>query len=410
MRTPQDFGIPFPNDLPNVPTGLGLMYVAHADGIVTIGHGGTLQHHTEFLLDFDNGIGVFVSGNSIMASAASTPIANAILRAAVEEKTGQTLQPSDPRNLAPVTNAQQLIGFYNSMHLTGTLEIVLCEDGNPQILGIPGLPIPLPLTLAQDGSFESFAGRFWFQEIEGIMFMFIGTNFGHTMVGERVYIEPVSPSFAWAGVYQSHDDNGNVSTMTVNVNENGLAYVEQYGIMFMINEVDANNFHAPGRIRLFGSIFEFGMDGDTAYVRYSGHIYTRVADVPAPEAPAETSTQSQLRFVIGDTAYTINGTTRHMESAPFMDTTYDRTMVPLRVIADIFGAEVDWISQTRTVTIVLGDLNLEISADSPLPGGMGLPHNVGGNIFVPLRYVAYAFGVDVRWDGANQAAYIYLAH
>ena len=405
MRQPQDFGIPFPNDLPNMPMGLGLMHVAHADGVATTGHGGNLQHHTEFLLDFENGIGVFVSGNSAMSAAASTPLATLILRTAVEEKTGQPLQPTVDRSLVAVTNPQQLVGFYNSHVFTGTLEIVVCEDGNPNILGIPGLPVPLALTPAGAGSFESLVGSIRFQETEGIMFMFMDTGFGPTMIGERVQISQASPAIdRWLGDYLFVDDDGEVLLITtLGVNENGHAYMSQMGLVFLLNEVDEYTLHAPGRIRSFGSIVTLGMDGDVAYMRYSGAVSVRL-DI----TPAETDDSTPLRFVLGSTEFTHGGNTHHMEYAPFMDTAYDRTMVPLRVISEIFGAEVDWIPETRTATIVLGDISLAISADESLPGGLGVPYNMNGHIFVPLRYVAYAFGAEVRWDGANQAAYVFI--
>jgi len=50
---------------------------------------------------------------------------------------------------------------------------------------------------------------------------------------------------------------------------------------------------------------------------------------------------------------------------------------------------------------------LELRADEPLPNEMGIPHNIEGRIFVPIRYIAYALGVNVRWDAENQAVYVF---
>jgi len=405
MRTPQDFGIPFPNDIPNMPMGLGLMYVAHADGLVTIGHGGSLHHHTEFLLDFDNGIGVFVSGNSATSAAATTPLATAILRAAVEEKTGQALQPTANRNMVFVTNPEQLTGRYNSLALGGTIEVVLCEEGAPQIAGIPGLPEPLALAPRGDGGFETMLGVVRFQEVQGIMFMFLDTQFGPTLVGERVAFQPSESIARWVGNYRQVDPvSGTYAYVNVGVDEDGIAYIIMGPATFLVNEIDPYNFHFPSRIREMGSVARFSMDGDTAYFRYSGSYMTRTEAVPEPATQ-----EAYLRFVMGSTEYTLAGIPHQMDAASFMDTVYNRTMVPLRVIAEVFGAEVDWIDETGTATIVLGDINLAISTAEPLPGSFGIPHNIDGHIFVPLRYVAYAFGVNVDWDGANQAAYVFIA-
>jgi len=409
MLKPQDFGIRFPNDIPNMPMGLGLMYVAHADGVVTIGHGGTLHHHTEFLLDFDNGIGVFVSGNSMMSAAVSTPLANMILRVAVEEKTGQPLRPSvDVPNFVPLTDAAQLVGWYAGMALGSAVEVILGEDGLPYIVGIPGAP-PIELTLAEDGSFESIAGNFWFSEVDGIAFMFMSTHFGPLLVGERIEIVPATSAIeAWVGNYQFVDGE-TVVTLTIGVDENGFAYARQGTFVFFLNEIDENTFHAPGRIREFGSVLRFSMDNGTASLRYSGQTIVRAetADLEQNDPIVIKRHLVELRLVIGETGYIYNGVSRRMDIAPFIDTVHGRTMIPLRVIAETLGAEVDWNAETRTATIVLCNVSLAISADAPLPGGMGIPHNVDGRIFVPLRYVAYAFDVEVSWDGANQAVYVF---
>jgi len=81
-------------------------------------------------------------------------------------------------------------------------------------------------------------------------------------------------------------------------------------------------------------------------------------------------------------------------------------MVPLRAIAEIFGAKVDWIAEARNATFVLGSLSLIISADEPLPNDMGIAHNVDGRIFVPVAYIVYELGAQIRWDGLAQAVYV----
>jgi len=408
MRQPQDFGIPFPNDMPNTPMGLGLMHVIHADGVVTTGHGGNLLHHTEFLLDFDNGIGVFVSGNSITAAGASTPLANFILRAAVEEKTGTPLPATSSTNLIPLTDVEQITGWYAGLIL-GTVEIAQSEDGLLYMTGIPGLPA-IPLAPAADGSFESMIGRLWFQEIEDIVFMHLGSvQTAPVLVGERIELSPVSPGFAqWVGdYYLIMADGETIGASSIGINEQGLAYSSSGGLIAFMNQVDENTFHYPGRVREFGSVVRFSMEGDTAIMQYSGFRLVRASSpIEGTDESAETTT-TQLRFVIGNTEFTHNGTPHQMESAPFLDSEYRRTMIPLSIVAEIFGAEIDWIEETQTAIIVFGDISLAVSAVEPLPHNMGMAHNANGHIFIPLRYIANAFGMQLRWDGANQAIYVY---
>ena len=50
-----------------------------------------------------------------------------------------------------------------------------------------------------------------------------------------------------------------------------------------------------------------------------------------------------------------------------------RTMVPVRLVAEALGAQVDWINETQTVVIVQGGITLTLPVGESLPGGMGVP-------------------------------------
>ncbi|MCL2103053.1 MAG: serine hydrolase, partial [Syntrophorhabdaceae bacterium] len=85
MISVQDFD--FSTSAP-VEMGLGFMRITRPDGFDTIGHGGNTGHfNTELLLDFEAGLGVFVSNNT-GTNGASSMLAEAILRSALREKTG----------------------------------------------------------------------------------------------------------------------------------------------------------------------------------------------------------------------------------------------------------------------------------------------------------------------------------
>ena len=410
MRQPQDFGIPFPNCIPNAPMGLGIMHVIHADGVATTGHGGNLLHHTELLLDFDNGIGVFVSVNTIAAAGAPTPLANMILRAAVEEKTGSPMPATASTNLIPFTDVERIVGWYAGLILGSTTEIVLDEEGLLHIYGIPGLPA-LPLTPVADGSFESIIGSLWFQEVEGIVFMHLGLQTAPVLIGERIEISYASADFVqWVGEYHYILSDGEIGAIaTIGISEDGFAYSRQGDFVVFMNQADGNNFHFPGRIREFGSIVRFSMEDDSAIMRYSTFKFVRVSPVDDADELSESiaPTNTQLRFVIGNTEFSLDGEPHYMEGAPFVESVNNRTMIPLSVVAEIFGAEVGWVAETQIVTIALGEINLTVSAVEPLPYNMGMAHNVNGYIFIPLRYIAYAFGMHVSWDGINQAVYVF---
>jgi len=137
-------------------------------------------------------------------------------------------------------------------------------------------------------------------------------------------------------------------------------------------------------------------------------VNTALAPPAPPTVPVPPPISRTLRLVIGTSTYTINGMPSNAEVAPFIDPRYNRTMVPLRLIAETMGANVDWIGETRTVIITRDNINLSLQVDTPLPDGMGLAAIVGGRTFVPVAYVAQMLGASVAWDGNARAVYIEL--
>jgi len=128
------------------------------------------------------------------------------------------------------------------------------------------------------------------------------------------------------------------------------------------------------------------------------------ATIPPNEAAPTSRT---IRFTIGNNNYTINGISHTNDVAPFIDAAHGRTMIPLRAVIEAFDAEVEWNPTARTVQIFTDTGVHQLTIDTPLPGGMGVPVIREERVFVPLSYVAGLLGAYPRWDGANSAAYIY---
>ncbi|MFA5384006.1 MAG: stalk domain-containing protein [Eubacteriales bacterium] len=103
---------------------------------------------------------------------------------------------------------------------------------------------------------------------------------------------------------------------------------------------------------------------------------------------------------INMTATTVNGKAGYTDVAPIL--LNNRTMVPLRIVAESLGADVQWLEQTRTVEIKLKDKSLRLVADKTAPG-MDTPVTImQGRAMVPISFVSESFGATVIWFPSSQ--------
>ena len=75
----------------------------------------------------------------------------------------------------------------------------------------------------------------------------------------------------------------------------------------------------------------------------------------------------------------------------------DRTMVPLRFIAEAFGAEVTWDEPTKGVTINMDGHILNLVIGMPISGFDTPAMILNARTMVPIRYISESFGADVTW-------------
>jgi len=102
-----------------------------------------------------------------------------------------------------------------------------------------------------------------------------------------------------------------------------------------------------------------------------------------------------IEMVIGNNVTKVKGTDTNIDVPPYIIN--GRTMVPLRFIGEALGAEFVWDGKTRTVTFTLEGKELKLVVDQLLPG-MDVPAViVQGRTMVPVRYVAETFGAEVTW-------------
>ena len=126
-------------------------------------------------------------------------------------------------------------------------------------------------------------------------------------------------------------------------------------------------------------------------------IDTGISVAPAEQEPAVT--------------VTLNGTKLEFDQNPVI--VDGRTLVPLRKIFEALGASVDWNDSTRTVTSSLGGttISLTIGSDTMKKNSSSVKLDVpaqiiGDRTMVPVRAVAEAFGVNVGWDDGTKTVII----
>ena len=84
-----------------------------------------------------------------------------------------------------------------------------------------------------------------------------------------------------------------------------------------------------------------------------------------------------------------------MDVVPVMQN--NRTLIPLRFVAEVLGAEWDWDPDGRIVTLISGADVLSFAIGEMAPG-MDVPAQIMYNrTMVPLRFVSEFFGAEADW-------------
>ncbi len=88
----------------------------------------------------------------------------------------------------------------------------------------------------------------------------------------------------------------------------------------------------------------------------------------------------------------------------------DRTLVPIRALAENMGFTVNWDDATRTVTVKGGDteITLVIDSDKATVNGeekvLDVPARITSDrTFIPLRFVSENMGATVEWNDADRS-------
>lgn len=135
------------------------------------------------------------------------------------------------------------------------------------------------------------------------------------------------------------------------------------------------------------------------------YVFTVVFIVPTSICAIDTPQVSVIldnEYIVYDEYYGI----------PYIDEN-NRTMVPLRLTLESFGAEVEWVGELNLVVITHGDIvvNVPIGEKFIYRNEEKIENdtyaiNKNSRIYLPIRIVMEAFGCEVLWDGDNRVVII----
>ena len=133
---------------------------------------------------------------------------------------------------------------------------------------------------------------------------------------------------------------------------------------------------------------------------------------PVPSGAAETpaaAAETKVTLTLGSRTATRNDTAVTLDAAPL--SRGGRMMLPIRFVAEAFGAAVGWDGDTATATVAAGDtvITVRIGEKQIFVNGNAVPLDTaafieGGRTYLPVRAVADALGAAVGWDGDTATA------
>jgi len=131
-----------------------------------------------------------------------------------------------------------------------------------------------------------------------------------------------------------------------------------------------------------------------------------VVSVPVEYSPVQAI---QVVLSIGSTDAFVNGEKKTLDVPPFIDSLTGRTLVPIRFIAEAFGADVRWDQTLKTVLVMLGSkkIVLQVGNSIAFVNGNAVqidqpPVIVNGRTMVPIRFISESLGASVDWNSETK--------
>lgn len=119
----------------------------------------------------------------------------------------------------------------------------------------------------------------------------------------------------------------------------------------------------------------------------------------------------EIKMTIGEKTAYVNGQAKDLDTAPIIRE--NRTMLPVRFIAESVGAKVEWDGETSTATIITDKTTLKITVGAYAAIVSGITTAIDSpafiendRVYLPVRFIAECLGGTVDWNGETSTATI----
>ena len=145
----------------------------------------------------------------------------------------------------------------------------------------------------------------------------------------------------------------------------------------------------------------------------SSYTFTNITQDHTIEAIFEKENKETVIILqIGNTTFTVNGSTRTLDSPPIIKN--GRTLLPIRAVVEALGGTAGWDATERKVTVTLSSTTIELwigksiakvnGIDTPIDATNSkvVPEIINSRTMLPLRFVAESLDCTVEWDGTTK--------
>ncbi len=286
------------------------------------------------------------------------------------------------------------------------------QSGQPELRGVKDPP---PAESEEEVNITVLSGSgicigAYSRQIDGAYYMGkANITIGGTADVKRVFLTPANKPFTCGTVALTVKDNAKVGEI---YGSTSTGFAEGFELNWLggsISKYD-DKFSASNNV-LFDNgkklVYAEAVKSDANFEAVSASF-----DKVLKEGESEVAeVTTVVKMTIGQMTAYINDTATALDAAPVIRS--DRTMLPVRFVAEAFGATVGWDGATSTATVTGEGISIVITvgkAEATVNGEVvkldspAYIDSSNNRTYMPVRFVAESLGASVAWDGATSTA------